>query len=513
MYSYVISAMLCGISGNMVRVEADISSGLPVFDVVGLAGSEVKESKERVRTALRNCGYTLPPSRITVNLSPANIRKTGNGFDLPIAIAILLAMQRLKNEHFAETVVIGEMGLFGQIQPVNGVLSMVLKAKEEGFSRFIVPKDNVSEALLVPEITVYGVENIQELVELINYGAIPEEKAIRQDTASSGKYNPDFANMNGQLFLRRACEIAASGMHNILMIGPPGAGKTMAAKCLPSILPEMTLKEQIEVSKIYSACGLLDSRQGLMTERPFRNPHHTISDVGLTGGGLYPKPGELSLANSGILFLDELPEFRKSTLEVLRQPMEEKRVHISRAYGNYIFPADFMLVAAMNPCPCGYYPDPVKCRCDRMSVSRYLGRISQPLLDRIDICTDVENVSFHELTETRINESSAEIRKRVEKVHELQHVRYEKESFLFNSQIPSELVDTYCSLDSKERDFMAENYDGLGLTARTYHKVLKVARTIADMEGSPDIQLKHLKEALHFRGIDKKFWEVRGYEV
>ena len=393
----------------------------------------------------------------------------------------------------------------GEVKPVNGILPMVAEAKERGVTRCIVPAENQTEAQLVKEIEIFAVQSIAEMIHILNGGTYIE-KEIGKVVAKTAQML-DFSDIQGQYFVKRACEVAVSGMHNLLMIGPPGAGKTMTAMRIPTILPPLDEKEQMELSKIYSVSGQFQLREQLMEERPFRCPHHTITMQGLVGGGLIPKPGEISLAHKGVLFLDELPEFKQNTIEILRQPMEEKEVRLVRVNGTYEYPADFMLVAAMNPCKCGYYPDMQRCTCTSAAIDRYLRKVSRPLLDRIDICVEVPQVRFRDLYNTGKSEKSEEIRARVVRTQEIQKMRYRGENFCFNSHIPSSRIFEYCKLDKKQEIYMEQMYDKLNLTARTYHKILRVARTLADMDESEQIKMSHLNEALCYRNIDKKFWE------
>ena len=505
MYSIVSTAIIHGIQSVPISVEADVSDGLPVFEMVGFLASEVQEAKERVRTALKNCGFAMPPKHITINFTPANIRKSGSGFDLPVAVAVLTAFGYIRQEMVREYFVAGEVGLNGKVQPVNGILPMVAEAKERGLKKCMVPWENAGEAALVSDMQVFAVKNLADAVNILNGNGEYFDTPYNIEEMQTGRIL-DFADVSGQVLVKRACETAVSGMHNLLFVGPPGAGKTMIAERIPGILPSLNTKERMELSKIYSVCGLLEHKKGLMRERPFRAPHHTITPQGLAGGGAVPKPGEISLAHKGILFLDELTEFQRETLEILRQPMEEKEVRLVRVNGTYEYPADFILVAAMNPCKCGYYPDMQKCRCTAASIERYINRISQPLLDRIDICVETPQIKFEELNGTKKEECSDTIRERVIEVHAIQKKRYQKEDFQFNSQIPAARIAEYCALSKDQEKYMKKIYKQLNLTARSYHKILKVARTLADMDGSENILDAHLNEAVCYRNIDKRFW-------
>lgn len=508
MYSCINTAILQGITSTLVTVEADVSSGMPYFEMVGFLSAEVKEAKERVRTALKNCGYELPPKRITINIYPASIKKQGCGFDLPLAIAILKAMSVIDyNEEDRNIMMIGELGLSGQINSVNGVLPILLDAINNNITECIVPYDNRNEALLASKIKIVPVRHLLDVINYLNSKDIPCYDEVTNQNVELEDSSYDFSNINGQKLLKRACEIAVSGMHNFLMVGPPGAGKTLIAKSLPSILPKMTEKECLVSSKIASVSGSFKDNPKLINVRPFRSPHHTISPQGLVGGGNIVKPGEISLAHNGVLFLDELTEFKKSTLELLRQPMEDKEISISRTSGKYTYPSNFMLVAAMNPCSCGYYPDLNKCRCDRNSIKRYYNKLSQPLLDRIDMCAEASTVKYKDIVAKSVNESSEEIRDRVIRVHAIQKDRFINESYNYNSDIPSRDIEKYCALGSEEAHFMEDIYDKYALTGRTYYKILRVARTIADMANKERISIMHLRESLMYRGLDKKYFE------
>lgn len=509
MFTEVATATIIGVEAYAVRVEADISDGLPSFSIVGYVTAQVREAADRVRTAVKNTGLSLPPKRITINLAPADIRKEGPRFDLPIAAAILCASGRAAYEPLKNSVVLGELGLDGSVQSVRGVLSSVLMAREQGFETCILPAANLEEAKNVQGIRLVGVTSLEDL---LTYCRAPGQ--YRQPPAASGRCWGteavlDFGDISGQEEVKRAALLSAAGFHNLLMIGPPGSGKTMTASRLPGLLPEMTREESLEVTRIYSVAGLLEQEAALIRKRPFRAPHHTISPQALAGGGRIPGPGEITLAHRGVLFLDEFPEFSKTSLEILRQPMENKKIVISRSAGTVTFPADFLLLAAMNPCRCGYYPDMNRCSCSPRDIAAYLHRISQPVLDRMDLCVEVPAVPFEALREKAGSSvTTAVLQEKARMAVEIQTRRYAGEPFYYNGQIPASRLNAFCKMTVEAEELLKQMFGKMGLSARGCHRLLRVARTSADLDGSDIIRREHVLEACCFRNAGKKFWNT-----
>ena len=511
MYSKVLCETLRGINGILTYVEADSSNGLPNFIMVGNLASSVKEAGDRVRTALKNSNVEIPAKKVTINIAPADIRKDGTAFDLPIAVAILKSLELISPSMSTvvdEYAFIGELNLSGDIIGVRGILSMVSNLKEQGIKGVIVPRENEQEALVVDGIDIISVESISELLfvlsneESFNSFKRPEFEIIKDED----NYLVDFSDINGQTLLKRACEVAVSGFHNIIISGTAGTGKTMIAKRIPTIMPNLTIDEAIEITKVYSVAGELKSKS-LMTKRPFRNPHHSISITSLIGGGIYPRPGEISLASNGVLFLDELPHFSKMAIETLREPLEEKSICISRLNGSFSYPANFMLVAAMNLCPCGHYPDRNKCNCSEIAIERYQKSISKPILERIDICVESSPIKFNELSDGGTSEKSEVIRKRVEECREIQKKRFKNyKNIKFNSQMTTKEIKKFCEVGEEEKEYLRKIFNVKKLSARTYHKILKVARTIADMDKSDAIKTEHLVEACNYRSLEDKVY-------
>jgi len=505
MFSRVSTCGLIGLEGFHIQVETDISNGIPAFDIVGLADTAVKEARERVKAAIKNSGFEYPVRRITVNLAPADTRKEGSGFDLPIALSILVSAGMIPQNAVDGYMIVGELALDGSIRHAAGMLCKAIAAMELGFSKLMVPEENVNEVSVVKGIEIYPVKTLKEASE--HFTGINQIQCITCENVfmpSKNLYSEDFSDVKGQKNAKRALEVAASGGHNLIMIGSPGSGKTMLARRLPTILPDLSFEEALEITKIYSVSGLINQKQPLISERPFRSPHHTVSAASLVGGGNSPKPGEVSLAHHGVLFLDEIPEFPRKTLDVLRQPIEDGVANISRVNYSVAYPCRFMLVAAANPCKCGYYGDfTKKCTCSFRDAENYLSRLSGPLMDRIDIHIQVPTLKYNEIENEKVEESSEEIKKRVNRTRKIQQERYKKYGIYCNAHLKGSMIKEFCKVDEKGKKVLKNAFDTLNLSARAYDRILKVARTIADMEQSENINSRHISEAIQYRALDR----------
>lgn len=510
MLAKLISYALSGVDGFKVEIEVDLNAGLPSYEIVGLGDTAVKESKERVRSAIKNSLFAFPLKKITINLAPADSKKEGSYFDLAIAVAILAASEQIEDKSYKDYVMIGELSLDGTLRHIKGVMPLLISALQAGYKKFIIPSANAEEASYVDGCEIYALDNLKSVVELLRGEQVHKPLTTKRfvNNSAFNKYNVDFSEVKGQFVAKRAIEIAVAGGHNIIMIGPPGAGKTMMAKCVPTIMPDMSFEEAIEVTKIHSIAGVLDSSKGIVSRRPFRTPHHTATMPALIGGGANAKPGEVSLAHNGVLFLDEMPEYQRKTLETLRQPLEDGYVTVSRAKQTLEYPARFMLVASMNPCPCGNFGSKTQqCKCTASEIHKYVSKLSGPLIDRIDLQIEVDNISYEELRGDGEAESSAEIKKRVEKARAIQRERYKGSNIFVNAYMTNAQVKKYCALDKTCETLLKNAFEKLNLSARASTRILKVARTIADLEGSENIRPQHITEAIQYRSLDRKYWE------
>lgn len=507
----IYGSAIHGVSAQTITIEVNVDTAGVGYHLVGLPDNAIKESSYRISAALKNQGFKIPGKKITINMAPADLRKEGSAYDLSIAIGILAASQLIQAENIAEYIIMGELSLDGGLLPIKGVLPIAIKAREEGFKGIILPKQNIREAAIVDQLEVYGVGNIKEVIDFFNEGVPLERTEIdtrKEFQESMTTFSYDFSEVKGQETAKRAMEVAAAGGHNIILIGPPGSGKTMLAKRVPSILPPLTLKEALETTKIHSVAGKIGAETSLMTVRPFRSPHHTISDVALVGGGSYPQPGEISLAHNGVLFLDEMPEFKRTVLEVMRQPLEDREVTISRAKFTVNYPASFMLIASMNPSPSGYFPDDPNNTSSQMEMQRYMNKLSGPLLDRIDIHIEVQKVEFEQLADKRKGETSDEIRRRVLNARNIQQERYLQYDIHYNAQMGPKEIEKFCGLNEHSLQLIKTAMEKLNLSARAYDRILKVARTIADLEAADNLSTAHISEAIQYRSLDRDFWSV-----